>query len=159
MQIRPPFAHLSISALVLASIALAACGGDDDNSSSNSSGSSYSGTKSSATTEQSSSAATTGGGEKLAIDAIEKGPGQFAFSKSHLIAKAGKVTVVMTNPAGNQAPHGIEVEGNGVEKAGQVVPSGGTSTATADLKPGTYDFYCPVDDHRAEGMEGTLTVR
>jgi uncharacterized cupredoxin-like copper-binding protein len=27
-----------------------------------------------------------------------------------------------------------------------------------DLKPGKYTFYCPVGDHRAEGMEGTLTV-
>ena len=27
------------------------------------------------------------------------------------------------------------------------------------IKPGEYTFYCPVGDHRAQGMEGKLTVR
>jgi uncharacterized cupredoxin-like copper-binding protein len=29
---------------------------------------------------------------------------------------------------------------------------------TVDLKPGTYEFYCPVDGHKAGGMKGELTV-
>ena len=29
---------------------------------------------------------------------------------------------------------------------------------TANLKPGKYEFYCPVDGHKAAGMKGTLTV-
>jgi uncharacterized cupredoxin-like copper-binding protein len=39
------------------------------------------------------------------------------------------------------------------------VTNGGTSTVTADLKPGMYTFYCSVDAHRAAGMHGTLTVK
>jgi uncharacterized cupredoxin-like copper-binding protein len=27
------------------------------------------------------------------------------------------------------------------------------------LKPGEYEYYCPVDGHKAGGMEGTLTVQ
>jgi uncharacterized cupredoxin-like copper-binding protein len=27
-----------------------------------------------------------------------------------------------------------------------------------NLEPGEYAFYCGVDGHRAQGMEGTLTV-
>jgi uncharacterized cupredoxin-like copper-binding protein len=62
----------------------------------------------------------------------------------------------MTNPSG--LPHAIAVEGNGVDKDGQTVMKGGTSTITVTLKPGTYTFYCPVDGHRAAGMQGKLTV-
>ena len=59
----------------------------------------------------------------------------------------------------SQVPHAVEIEGNGVEEEGQTVGKGGKSTATADLKAGTYDFYCPVGNHRAQGMEGKLTVK
>jgi len=30
---------------------------------------------------------------------------------------------------------------------------------TVTLKPGTYQFYCPVPGHKAAGMKGTLTVQ
>ena len=62
----------------------------------------------------------------------------------------------MDNPS--DVPHAVEIEGNGVDEAGKTVGKGGKSMATADLKAGTYDFYCPVGNHRAEGMEGKLTV-
>jgi uncharacterized cupredoxin-like copper-binding protein len=37
--------------------------------------------------------------------------------------------------------------------------TGGSRTLTANLKPGTYTFYCTVPGHRAGGMLGTLTVK
>ena len=42
---------------------------------------------------------------------------------------------------------------------GQTVQKGGVSKATIDLKAGTYEFYCPVDGHKAAGMVGKLTVQ
>jgi uncharacterized cupredoxin-like copper-binding protein len=54
--------------------------------------------------------------------------------------------------------HGVAIEGNGVDKDGQIVGQGGTSTVTVKLKPGTYTFYCPVPGHRQAGMQGTLSV-
>ncbi|MGI8862857.1 MAG: plastocyanin/azurin family copper-binding protein [Solirubrobacteraceae bacterium] len=83
-------------------------------------------------------------------------PGKLAFDTKTLKAKAGTVTVTMSNPS--SIPHGIAVEGNGVDKDAKVVQQGGTSTLTVKLKPGTYTFYCPVSGHRQAGMEGTLTV-
>ena len=62
----------------------------------------------------------------------------------------------MSNPS--SFPHGIAVEGKGVDKDGKVVNQNGTSTVTVKLKPGTYTFYCPVPGHRAAGMQGTLVV-
>jgi mono/diheme cytochrome c family protein len=39
------------------------------------------------------------------------------------------------------------------------VGTGGTSKVSANLKPGTYEFYCSVPGHEAGGMKGTLTVK
>jgi plastocyanin len=62
----------------------------------------------------------------------------------------------MANPSSFM--HGIAISGNGVKMTGQIVGHGATSTVTANLKPGTYTFYCPVPGHEAAGMKGTLTV-
>ena len=78
------------------------------------------------------------------------------FDKQTLTAPAGKVTIVMANPSPLQ--HDVAIQGNGVDMAGAVVSKGGTSTVSADLKPGTYTFLCTVDGHAAAGMKGTLTV-
>ena len=52
----------------------------------------------------------------------------------------------------------IDTKGNGVDVKGEVVATGGTSTVSEELEPGTYTFYCSVEGHREGGMEGTLTV-
>jgi uncharacterized cupredoxin-like copper-binding protein len=62
----------------------------------------------------------------------------------------------MDNPS--DVAHAVEIEGNGVEVAGDTVTKGGVSTASADLEAGEYEFYCPVDGHEQAGMKGTLTV-
>jgi plastocyanin len=95
-----------------------------------------------------------GAASKVALSAD---PSKLAFNTKTLSAKAGTVTLVMKNPSG--VPHAVAVEGHGVDKDGKTVTAGGTSTVTADLKPGTYTFYCPVDGHEAAGMKGTLTVK
>jgi plastocyanin len=79
------------------------------------------------------------------------------FNTSHLTARAGKVTIVMSNPSA--LPHGVAVEGHGVDKDGKVVGKGKTSRVTVTLKRGTYTFYCPFDGHRKAGMKGKLVVR
>jgi plastocyanin len=90
---------------------------------------------------------------KLAADPS----GALKFDKTSLSAKAGEVTIDMDNPS--DVPHAVEIEGNGVEEEGETVGKGGVSTVTADLEPGEYEFYCPVGNHEAAGMKGTLTVK
>jgi plastocyanin len=129
-------------ALVLAAgvLTAAGCGGDDDD------GGSSGGTG----TEESSGGG--GGGETLTVTADPGG--KIAWDKSELSAKAGKVTLKIVNES--DIPHAIEVEGNGVEEETDTV-TGGNAEVTVDLKAGTYEYYCPVGDHR-ETMKGTLTV-
>jgi plastocyanin len=102
-------------------------------------------------------AATPPGGASSNLQLAADSSGQLKFDKSSLSAKAGNVTITLDNPS--PVPHAISVEGNGIDKSGATVTTGSKSTVTANLKPGTYTFYCPVDGHRAAGMKGTLTVK
>jgi uncharacterized cupredoxin-like copper-binding protein len=106
--------------------------------------------------------AASAGGEahaaKATVNLKANASGALKFNKKKLSAPAGKVTVVMKNPSGSGLDHGIEVEGNGVEKDGKVVGPGKTSRVTVRLKAGKYEFYCPVAGHKEAGMKGKLTV-
>ena len=138
-----------LALLALCTFVAAGCGDDDDDDG----GGGGSGNSSAESSNDGGGGG--GGGETLKLAADPSGA--LKFDKTSLTAKAGNVTIDMDNPS--DVPHAIEVEGNGVEEEGEVVEKGGVSTVTADLKSGEYEFYCPVDGHKAAGMEGTLTVK
>src|SRR2546422_8296201 len=71
---------------------------------------------------------------------------------------AGPVSFTVTN-AGS-VPHGVEVEGQGIERETELIQPGSTATLTLALKVGTYEVYCPVgeDSHKKLGMETHLKV-
>jgi uncharacterized cupredoxin-like copper-binding protein len=140
-----------VALLAVVALAAAGCGGDDDNSSDNSNNSS--GAQGNTTDNTQSSG---GGGAASTVKLTADPGGALKFNTKTLSAKAGKVTVVMDNPS--STPHAVEIEGKGVEKETKTLTQG-TAKLTADLKPGKYEFYCPVDGHRQAGMEGTLTVQ
>jgi uncharacterized cupredoxin-like copper-binding protein len=131
---------LAASVAVAASLLLAACGGGGTSSS-----------QPSAAPPQKAGA----GSSTLSLNADPAG--KLRFDKSALAAKSGKVTIVMKNPS--PLSHSVAIEGGGVAVQGEVVTQGGTSTAGADLKPGSYTFFCTVPGHRQAGMQGTLTVK
>jgi uncharacterized cupredoxin-like copper-binding protein len=82
--------------------------------------------------------------------------GQLAYDTKQLSAKAGKVTIDMTNSS--PIEHDVAVA-QGSAVVGQTpVFTGGSKSVTLTLKPGTYQFFCTVPGHRQAGMEGTLTV-
>ena len=131
--------------LAAALVAVAGCGSSNDNKSSNS-GNGGGGTPAPKKAAPSASGAVT------------ESATEFKFSKPAATAKAGKVTVNLTNDG--TTAHSIEIEGTpkGDVKANVISP-GQTTTLTANLKPGKYEFYCPVDSHKQQGMKGTLTVK
>jgi plastocyanin len=144
---------LMVLGAAAAALAMAGCGGGSSGSSSTATGAKAPTTTPSPST--SGGAAPSGAGQTLSLSADPSG--QLAFDKKTLTAKAGGVTLKMANPS--QLPHGIAVEGNGVDKDGKVVQHGGTSLVSVKLKPGKYEFYCPVPGHKQAGMKGTLTVQ
>jgi plastocyanin len=96
-------------------------------------------------------------GQKLTLRASASGA--LKFNKKTLTAKPGKATIVMTNPSGSGLRHAVEVEGHGIEKETRTVGPGKTARVTVTLKRGTYEFYCPVDGHKAGGMKGKIVVK
>jgi plastocyanin len=142
-------------ALVLAAIALVACGSSSDDSS----------TTSTETSTESGAAA--GGGSEAegksagsaASVAFEADPsGGLAYTSDSATAKAGKVTIDFTNP--QPLTHDVAIEGASGKTIGKTeLIAEGSDSAVVDLKPGEYTFYCTVPGHREAGMEGTLTVK
>jgi plastocyanin len=94
----------------------------------------------------------TGAAGASALALTSPSDGGLSFEPATLSAKAGKVTIAYANPS--SVPHGVAIG----DTKGQVVTAGGVSTVTVTLKPGAYEYYCPVPGHREAGMKGTLTV-
>ena len=126
----------------IAALALAGCGGDDA-------------TTSAAAPEDVNTFTTTTPDESFAVSADPDGA--LAYTETELSVPAGSITVDFENPA--SIPHDVVVEdADGEELMRTETVSESSVTATAELEPGTYTFYCSVPGHRDAGMEGTLTV-
>ncbi len=108
----------------------------------------------------------TGGSEKQTPEA--GGPGgtvklaaaetDLAFDTTELSSKPGAVTIDFDNPSA--IPHNVEIEDEGGEVLGGTETiSSSEESATVELEPGTYTFFCSVPGHREAGMEGTLVVK
>jgi plastocyanin len=134
-----------LALLLSAGVLLAAgCGDDEDE-----------GGGGGASTPEATEEAAGGGGGGEALTLTADPGGDISWEPSELSAPAGSVTIKLVNES--DVPHAVEVEGNGVEEESETITAGETEL-TVDLEAGEYTFYCPVGDHRQQGMEGTLTV-
>jgi len=81
----------------------------------------------------------------------------FAIEMPASISPGRKVFEVTNKGTVN---HSFGIRGNGIDaKLDSPLIPGATRTLEADLQPGNYQVYCPVDQHRDRGMAGTLVVR
>jgi plastocyanin len=140
---------LALSAVIVASLGVVACGGDDDEEDTGA-----------ATTPATTEAAggdggggAAGGGQTLKVTADSGG--SLEWAPTQLNAQAGSVTIELDNPS--STPHNVEVEGGGIEEVSDTITES-TASVTVDLQAGEYVYYCNVPGHRDAGMEGTLTV-
>lgn len=88
------------------------------------------------------------------------GPAKFvaidiAYKDAPTEVKAGSVKMELVDEGNIE--HTVAIEELG-DKQVLDAQAGETDTATVDLKPGTYTYYCDIPGHRQAGMEGTLTV-
>jgi uncharacterized cupredoxin-like copper-binding protein len=111
------------------------------------------------TTNAATPAATTGGGASSASGTVDLTATDFKFDPSEPSVKSGNVTFNLKNDG--QTTHSLEIEdvnGQDQELEGDVSP-GSNGTLAVNLKPGKYEFYCPIDNHRDMGMTGEITVK
>ena len=96
--------------------------------------------------------------ESAGSQTVAIGETEFALDPSSVqVDEAGTVTFTVTN--NGKIDHAFEVEGQGVEEETETIAPGESAELTVDLtESGSYEIYCPIDDHREKGMEGTLTV-
>ena len=109
--------------------------------------------------DNSSTTGSSGSGSGGGTVKIEADPnGQLAFAETKIEAPAGQDTIEFDNPS--TVGHNVYVEDSGGEDVAETdTITGGKTSTTADLQPGTYTFYCSIPGHRDAGMEGTLTVK
>ncbi len=128
--------------LALAAFGLAACGDDEEATTAQ-------------TTEETTATDAAGKGGTFAV-AADPG-GALEFSEESASVPAGSVAVEFDNPS--STPHDVVIEDDrGIELARTEVITDATTSTEAELEAGEYTFYCSVDAHREQGMEGTLTV-
>lgn len=67
----------------------------------------------------------------------------------------GRYTFVVDNMG--RAGHDLAIKGPGVDVVKRL-PHGGRAEIITTLQPGTYELWCPMDDHRDRGMLQTVAV-
>ena len=78
----------------------------------------------------------------------------FSFTPKNVSAAAGVIGITLKSASGG---HDFVIEG--VSGFKLTTPgSGDTDSAKVELKKGAYTFYCSLPGHRANGMQGTLTI-
>jgi uncharacterized cupredoxin-like copper-binding protein len=144
----------ALAVLILASLALVACG---SSSSSTSSEAEPAETTAESGGETGGGSESEGGGGSVVKVATPTGT-DLSYTTKSATAKAGQVSIDFNNP--QELQHDVAIESSSGEVLGETeLVAGGEATTTVNLKPGKYTFFCTVPGHREAGMEGTLTVK
>jgi plastocyanin len=82
---------------------------------------------------------------------------EYKLDPTNPTVETGTVTVQVSNDGAEV--HALEVEGPGVESETEDIQPGESASLTVDLsQPGTYEWYCPIANHKELGMEGEIKV-
>ncbi|MGH8971926.1 MAG: cupredoxin domain-containing protein [Acidimicrobiia bacterium] len=88
------------------------------------------------------------------VPALEVEGRDYSFEPSDLTATAGEAKIELKNTGAVE--HDLTIDD---PKLKVTALAGQTKSGTVTLEPGSYEFYCAVAGHRAQGMEGKLTVQ
>ena len=83
---------------------------------------------------------------------------EYKLVPNALSVSEGTYTITAVNSG--TISHALELTGNGVDVHTKdfAYPPGHSESLQVTLKPGTYQFFCPIDGHRGLGMQASLEV-
>lgn len=130
-------------------LALAGCGDDEDRDTGAST------TEGSTTAAETGEAAAPSGAPTDVVDISET---DFKLTPANpTVPVGGTVEFVVKN--NGQVEHALEVEGPGGEVETESIAPGKSAKLKVKLdKAGSYTMYCPIGNHRQQGMEGKIKV-
>lgn len=89
---------------------------------------------------------------------IEGGPGT-SYNVSEVDVEEGETVEFVYHHAGGTHDLNLEKDGEDVESTSVLSDSGATESFTYTFEEDdSYEYYCSVGGHRAQGMEGTVKV-
>jgi plastocyanin len=80
----------------------------------------------------------------------------FRLPRNVRVPRSGLIAFEATNDG--QSRHALAVVGPAGQVRTQTLRPGERTTVEVRLPPGTYKWYCPVDDHERRGMVGRVRV-
>ena len=80
----------------------------------------------------------------------------FRLPRGVRVPRGGLVAFEVTNDG--ESPHALAVVGPAGQARTQTLRPGERTIVEVRLPPGTYKWYCPVDDHERRGMVGRVRV-
>jgi plastocyanin len=73
------------------------------------------------------------------------------------VSQTGTITITVQNTG--KITHALSVQTpTGVVSAAAIAPGKAATLKVNATKAGKYTFFCPIDNHRAMGMQGVLVV-
>jgi uncharacterized cupredoxin-like copper-binding protein len=146
-----------VVAVIIAAVLLTACGGGD---STEESATSPGQAETTAATTPDSAEPTTATSPAPAVTGtrVTAELAEFSIELSQQTFAPGPYEFVAEEQG--QLPHALSIEGPGVDSTSTSVidPGGESQTLNVTLQLGTYELWCPVGNHRSQGMETTITV-
>ena len=82
---------------------------------------------------------------------------EFAITLSQTTFAPGTYTFTIKDDGA--ITHNLNIKGPGItDAASSNISAGGTATLTVTLQAGSYELWCSIGSHKANGMDMTITV-
>ena len=155
---RSPAHWMGVAVVAVTALSVSGCGGSGGTSAAKPTASvtpSSPSPSSAMSSRAATSAAPAGGGSTGTV--VTANESDFKISLSSATFTPGRYTFIAKNVG--QTAHALEIDGPGVsDRKTPTISPGASTPVTVALQKGSYEVYCPVDSHKAMGMDLHITV-